>query len=168
MRWASLKIAHVKKAKKEKVLSAELADSLTKLTNEQEKVFDTIMAAMNNGQGDALFLYGYGGTRKTFVWKTLITAIRSKGQIVLLVASSENAFLLLPGGRTSHLWFAILINLDEFSTCNIKQNSALADLIIKAKLIIWNETPMVNRLCIKVLDRMMRDLLRFNNPESPD
>ncbi|XP_072054806.1 uncharacterized protein [Arachis hypogaea] len=153
---------------RESWLIAELANFLTKLTDEQKKVFDTIMETMNNGQGDVFFQYGYGGTGKTFVWKTLVTAIRSKGQIVLLVVSSGITFLLLPGGRTSHLWFAIPINLDEFSTCNIKQNSALADLIIRAKLIIWDEAPIVNRLCIDVLDKTMKDLLRFNNPESLD
>ncbi|XP_057723585.1 uncharacterized protein LOC130939500 [Arachis stenosperma] len=153
---------------RESWLSAELANFLTKLTDEQKKVFGTIMETLNNGQGDVFFQYGYGDTEKTSVWKILVSAIRSKGQIVLLVASSGIGFLLLPGGRTSHLWFAIPINLDEFSTCNIKQNSALADLIIRAKLIIWDEAPIVNRLCIDVLDKTMRDLLRFNNPKSLD
>jgi len=44
-------------------------------------------------------LYGYGGTRKTFMWKTLSAAVRSEGKIVLTVASSGIASLLLPGGR---------------------------------------------------------------------
>ncbi|XP_020972552.1 uncharacterized protein LOC110269208 [Arachis ipaensis] len=89
--------------------------------------------------------------------------IRSKGQIMLTVASSGIASLLLPGGRTTHSRFAIPLNLDEFSTCNIKQNTPLAELIIRAKLIVWDEAPMVNKLCIEALDRTMRDILRFNN-----
>jgi len=38
-------------------------------------------------------------------------ALRSKGQIVLTVASSGIAALLIPGGRTAHSRFAIPINL---------------------------------------------------------
>ncbi|XP_025625137.1 uncharacterized protein [Arachis hypogaea] len=105
---------------------------------------------------------------KTFVWKTLASGLRSKGQIVLTVASSGIASLLLPGGRTAHARFAIPLNLDEFSTRNIKQGSPLADLLIKTKLIIWDEAPMVNRYCIEGLDRTMRDILRFNNSRSEE
>jgi len=47
-------------------------------------------------------LYAYGGTRKTFMWRTLSSALRSKGKIVLTVASSGITFLSLPGGRTTH------------------------------------------------------------------
>ncbi|XP_072060161.1 uncharacterized protein [Arachis hypogaea] len=103
---------------------------------------------------------------KTFVWKTLASALRSRSHIVLTVASSGIASLLLPGGRTAHSRFAIPLNIDEFSTCNIKQGSALAELLIKTKLIIWDEAPMVNRFCIEALDRTMRDILRFNNKDS--
>ncbi|KAL1367836.1 hypothetical protein AAHE18_02G078300 [Arachis hypogaea] len=78
------------------------------------------MAGINSREGGVFFLYGYGGTRKAFVWRTLAYALRSKGDIVLIVASSGIASLLLPGGRTAHSRFAIPLNLDEFSTCNIK------------------------------------------------
>ena len=33
-------------------------------------------------KGGIFFVYGYGGTEKTFFWKTLSTAIRSEGEIV--------------------------------------------------------------------------------------
>nr|KAJ0207329.1 hypothetical protein LSAT_V11C500281760 [Lactuca sativa] len=36
---------------------------------------------VNNKKVGVFFLYGYGGTGKTFVWKTLSAAIRSKGTI---------------------------------------------------------------------------------------
>ncbi|XP_025661178.1 uncharacterized protein [Arachis hypogaea] len=66
----------------------------------------------------------------------------------------------------AHSCFAIPLNLDKFSTCNIKQGGALAELIIKTRLIIWDEVPMVNKHCIEALDRTMRDILRFGNPNS--
>nr|GEX38743.1 NADH-ubiquinone oxidoreductase chain 2 [Tanacetum cinerariifolium] len=41
------------------------------------------------GQGGVYFVYSYGGTGKTFLWKTLAVGIRRKGDIVLNVASSD-------------------------------------------------------------------------------
>ncbi|XP_010496023.1 PREDICTED: uncharacterized protein LOC104773149 [Camelina sativa] len=38
--------------------------------------------------------------------------------------------------------------------------SDLADLIREAKLIIWDETPMMNKLCYETLDRSLRDIMR--------
>lgn len=100
------------------------------------------------------------------MWKTLSAAIRCKGEIVLNVASSGIASLLLPGGRTAHSRFAIPINVNEDTTCEIKQRAPLADLLIKEKLIIWDEAPMVQRFCVEALDRSLRDIMRFSNPKS--
>ncbi|XP_072073598.1 uncharacterized protein [Arachis hypogaea] len=147
-------------------LAEEHATYLQQLTDEQKVVYKEIMLAVHSRKGGVFFLYGYGGTGKTFVWKTLASALRSKGEIVLTVASSGIASLLLPGGRTAHSRFAIPLNLDEYSTCNIKQGSHLAELLIKSKLIIWDEAPMVNKHCIEALDRTMRDILRFKNSNS--
>ncbi|CAH9140571.1 unnamed protein product [Cuscuta epithymum] len=93
-------------------------------------------------------------------------AIRSRGEIVLNVASSGIASLLLPGGRTAHSRFKIPIHPNEDSTCNIKQGSALAELLVKCKLIVWDEAPMVHKHCFEALDRTLRDILRFQNPRS--
>ncbi|KAH0691484.1 hypothetical protein KY289_018842 [Solanum tuberosum] len=53
---------------------------------------------------------------KTYIWKTLSATIRSKGDVVLTVASSGIASLLLPGGRTAHSRFVIPLNITEDST----------------------------------------------------
>jgi hypothetical protein len=47
------------------------------------------------------------GSKKTFLWHTTINRIRSEGLLVLVVASSGVASLLLPGGRTTHSRFKI-------------------------------------------------------------
>ncbi|KAL6579134.1 hypothetical protein OROMI_009350 [Orobanche minor] len=108
----------------------------------------------------------YGGSGKTFVWKTLSAAIRSKGVIVLNIASSGIGSLLLPGGRTAHSRFVIPLNLNEISTCNIKQPSELAELIEKIDLTIWDEAPMMSRFCFEALDRSSRDIMRNKRPEA--
>nr|GEU79291.1 retrovirus-related Pol polyprotein from transposon TNT 1-94 [Tanacetum cinerariifolium] len=54
-----------------------------------------------------------GGTRKTFLYKTIISRLRSERKIVLAVASSGIASLLLPAGRTVHSRFVIPLELLE-------------------------------------------------------
>nr|KAJ0217388.1 hypothetical protein LSAT_V11C300120120 [Lactuca sativa] len=108
----------------------------SKLNIEQINVYDTIMNVVNNKQSGVFFLFGYGGTGKTIVWKTLFDAIRSKGEIVINVASIGIASLLLSGGRTTHSRFNIPFNLNEDSFCTIAPDDDLAALLNNAKLII--------------------------------
>jgi len=86
--------------------------------------------------GELFFVYGGGGTGKTYLWRTLITHLRGEKKIVLVVASSGIASMLLPGGRTAHSKFKIPIDITEFSTCTIKRQSNLAKLIHQTSLII--------------------------------
>ncbi|XP_056843179.1 uncharacterized protein LOC130495713 [Raphanus sativus] len=136
------------------------------LTDEQRTVYEEIMASVNTSSGGVYFVYGYGGTGKTFIWNLLSASIRSRGDIVLNVASSGIAALLLPGGRTAHSRFSIPINPDEFSTCKIQPGSDQAELISKASLIIWDEAPMMSRHCFEALDRSLCDIMKTTN-ETP-
>ncbi|CAH9146259.1 unnamed protein product [Cuscuta epithymum] len=149
------------------VMAETHAKLLKNMNEEQRSVYDKIMESVDKTNGGVFFLYGHGGTGKTYVWKTLSAAIRSRGQIVLNVASSGIASLLLPGGRTAHSRFAIPINVTEDSTCNIKRGSPLAKLIQMAKLIIWDEAPMIHRHCFEALDRSMRDILSCSHDGNP-
>ncbi|XP_012853088.1 PREDICTED: uncharacterized protein LOC105972657 [Erythranthe guttata] len=137
---------------------------LSSITDEQKKVFDDIMDAVTNDRGELFFLYGHGGTGKTFIWKTLSAAIRSKGEIVINVASSGIASLLLPGGRTAHSRLGLPIIVHESSTCSIKQQSPQAELLSRAKLIIWDEAPMMHRYCFEALDKTMKSILDSDMP----
>nr|GEV02931.1 zinc finger, RING/FYVE/PHD-type [Tanacetum cinerariifolium] len=95
---------------------------------------------------------------KTYLYKTMSVACCSQGGIILNVASSGIADLLLEGGRTAHSRFAIPINVVEDSMCNISVDSELAELLRITKLIIWDEAPMVNRHFYETFDRTMRDI----------
>ncbi|KIK60272.1 hypothetical protein GYMLUDRAFT_168419, partial [Collybiopsis luxurians FD-317 M1] len=55
------------------------------------------------------FLYSAGGAGKTFVYKTICPHLWSQSQVILCVASSGIAALLLPGGQTAHSLFKIPI-----------------------------------------------------------
>ncbi|KAH9615625.1 hypothetical protein KSS87_013884 [Heliosperma pusillum] len=137
---------------------------LSSMTIEQRKVYDEIIEAVGSGKGGVFFVYGYGGTWKTFIWRTLCAALRSTGDIVLPVASSGIAAILLPSGRTAHSRFGIPINVGESSTCSrIKPGTDLSKLLIKTKLIIWDEAPMTHKHCFEALDRSLRDIMRFSD-----
>ncbi|RID60231.1 hypothetical protein BRARA_F03402 [Brassica rapa] len=130
-----------------------------KMTDEQRKIYDEIITAVVEDRGGMFFVYGFGGTGKTFLWKLLSSALRCRGDIVLNTASSGIASLLLPGGRTAHSRFSIPINPDEFTTCSLSHGSDKANLIKEASLIIWDEAPMMSRHCFESLDRSLNDLM---------
>ncbi|XP_019098037.1 PREDICTED: ATP-dependent DNA helicase PIF1-like [Camelina sativa] len=130
------------------------------MTSEQRAIYDEIMVAVLNDCGGVFFVYGFGGTGKTFMWKTLSAAVRYRGLIAINVASSGIASLLLEGGRTAHSRFCIPINPDDFTTCNINPTSDLAKMLKEASLIIWDEAPMMSRYCFENLDRSLSDIMR--------
>jgi ATP-dependent DNA helicase PIF1 len=127
--------------------------------DEQRGIFETIMQAVNNQKGGVFFLNGYSGTGKTFMWRTLASAIRSQRHIVLTVASSGIASLLLPGGRTAHSKFKIPIPVFDHSTCSIEKGSEIAELLKLTKLIIWDEAPMAHKFCFEALDKTLKDIM---------
>ncbi|XP_015621013.1 uncharacterized protein [Oryza sativa Japonica Group] len=90
--------------------------------------------------------------------------LRSRGEIVLAVASSGVAALLMPGGRIAHSWFRIPIDIHDRSMCAIRRGTILGDLIRKASLIIWDEAPMTHKLCFEALDRTLRDIQSADEP----
>ncbi|XP_010489748.1 PREDICTED: ATP-dependent DNA helicase PIF1-like [Camelina sativa] len=129
-------------------------------TKEQKKIYDEIIDSVFKDKGGISFLYGFGGTGKTFLWKVLSAAIRIRKEIVLNTASSGIASLLLEGGRTTHSRFDILLDVHETSMCRMSRSSDLGELFQEAKLIIWDETPMMSKYCFETLDRSLRDIMR--------
>ncbi|GKE21208.1 ATP-dependent DNA helicase PIF1-like protein [Tanacetum coccineum] len=87
------------------------------LNPEQRLIYEEVVDSVHNKKGQFHFVYRPGGTRKTFLYKTIISRLRSELKIVLAVASSGIASLLLPGGRTAHSKFVIPLELLENSTC---------------------------------------------------
>jgi len=83
------------------------------LNPEQLAAYKQIVRAVDDNVGQMFFVDCYGGTRKTYLWKSLSFCFRSEGKIVLNVASSGIASILLPGGRTAHSQFAILLDILE-------------------------------------------------------
>jgi len=138
---------------------AESAEQKIQLFNQdQRSAFNLINQAVQSHSGQSFFLHGPGGTGKTFVYNTLCHYLRGQGKIVVCVASSGIAALLLKGGRTAHSTFKIPIDIHESSVCHIRKNSDLADLICHTDLIIWDEAPMQHRHIHDAVDRSFRDI----------
>ncbi|CAN1836763.1 ATP-dependent DNA helicase PIF1 [Linum perenne] len=99
------------------------------------------MCSVDNSIGGVFFLYGHGGTGKTYLYNTIVSEIRSRGLIALVVASSGIAATLLPDASTAHSRFKIPIEVHHTSTCMVKKGTQLAEVIKAATLIVWDEAP---------------------------
>ncbi|KIJ12618.1 hypothetical protein PAXINDRAFT_82616, partial [Paxillus involutus ATCC 200175] len=106
------------------------------LNVEQRNAYDAIYDSVQRQAGITFFVHGPGGTGKTFLYNTLCCALRGQGKVVLCIASSGIASLLLIGGRTAHSRFKIPLQLFENSTCGISKGTLLAQLIQAADVII--------------------------------
>nr|XP_025877503.1 uncharacterized protein LOC112937012 [Oryza sativa Japonica Group] len=147
-------------------IASTSANDINSLNTNQKEIFNSISNSVINNEGRTFFVYGYGGTGKTFLWTTLLNFVRTQGKIALAVASSGIAALLLPGGRTPHSRFKIPLDIRENSMCSIKKNTHLAELIQQTSLIVWDEAPVNHKYCFEALDRTLRDILSDIRPNA--
>ena len=124
-----------------------------------------MLHAVDKNRGGLFFVYGHGGMGKTYLWKAIISKIRSDCKIVLTVASSEIASLLLLDGWTAHSRFKIPIQVDDHSTCKIKKDTQLTKSIESISLIVWDEAPMNHRNYFETLDKSLKDILHKMEPD---
>ncbi|POS82785.1 hypothetical protein EPUL_003993 [Erysiphe pulchra] len=132
---------------------------LTILSTGQRTAYDTIVSSIERGLGDSVFfLQGAAGTGKKILYKTLCGLYKSQSKIVLCVASSEIAALLLPNGRTAHSVFRIPLDCLGNAVCNIGGQNHLADLLRQTSLIIWVEVTMQQKNDFAAVDKSLRDI----------
>ncbi|XP_042474831.1 ATP-dependent DNA helicase PIF1-like [Macadamia integrifolia] len=134
-------------------------DAQYMLNFEQKIAYNLILNQVNSKKSGIFFIDGPEGTGKTFLYHALLAKIRSTNEIALAIATSGVAVAIMPGERTAHSRFKILININDSSVCNFLKQSAMAKLIRRAKLIIWDEAPMAKRQAIEVVDRTLQDIM---------
>ncbi|CAN1187175.1 ATP-dependent DNA helicase PIF1 [Linum perenne] len=116
---------------------SEQAESYrSRLNPDQMLAYTSVMHSVDNSIGGLFFLYGHGGTGKTYLYNTIVSEIRSRGLIVLVVASSGIAATLLPDASTAHSRFKIPIEVHHTSTCMVKKGTELAEIIKATSLIV--------------------------------
>ncbi|XP_057760522.1 uncharacterized protein LOC130980894 [Arachis stenosperma] len=130
---------------------------LLKLNEEQRVVYDKLLTVFRIRR--VLFCVRVWWHWKNFFIRVLSARLRSEKKIVINVASSGIASLLLPGGKTAHSMFNIPVDLTEDTVCRIKKDSPKAEVFRLADLIIWDEAPMTNKLAFEALDRTLRDII---------
>ncbi|XP_058742975.1 uncharacterized protein LOC131615798 [Vicia villosa] len=140
-------------------MNSEFENLFAALIDEQRSIYEKIIHAVESQKPAVFFLHGYGGTGKTYMWRTLAAALRSKHDICLTVATSGIASLLLPGGRTAHSKFRIPVPTMDNSTCKVEFNDDVADMLRQTKLIICDEAPMAHKYAIESLDRTLKDVM---------
>ncbi len=148
-------------------LTTDVDNAEDRLNDDQCNAYEIILNVVTNKEGKLFFVYGSGETDKTF-WTTLLSRLRGQGKIMLAVASSGIASLLLLGGITTHLKFKILIDLKDESTCNITQQIKVAELVRKADLIIWDEASMMHCRAFEAIDRTLRDLMQLDDAHATE
>ncbi|XP_058751199.1 uncharacterized protein LOC131624268 [Vicia villosa] len=93
------------------------------------------------------------------MWKTLSSALRSQKKIVLTVASSGIASLLLLDGRIAHSKFNIPVPTVDNSTCNIDKDFEHSQIFVATDVIIWDEAPMSHKNFFEALDKTLKDVM---------
>ena len=120
--------------------------------------YEIVQAVTGQSQQKLFFVNGPGGTGKSFTWNTITHSLHALGKIVLCVASSGIAALILIGGRTAHSTLAIPVPTHESTTCWIKKGADLAALIQQTSLIIWDEAPMQHKHVMETVDHTLRGI----------
>lgn len=59
-------------------MQAKLQQFMTTINPEQKKIFDRILRLVFTNKGGVYFVYGHGGTGKTYIWQTLSAASEQK------------------------------------------------------------------------------------------
>lgn len=141
-------------------LALEVQTNVPLLNPRQREVYDTLMKAIDDGNGGLYFLDAPAGTGKTFLMSLVLATVRARFNIALAVASSGIAATLLEGCRTAHSALKLPLNLQtiEEPTCNISKNSAMAKVLSASKIIIWDECTMAHKRALEALNRTLKDL----------
>jgi len=135
---------------------ATLVDKQRAIFNpDQTAAFDAVLESVTNNQGHLFFVHAAGGCGKTFLCNTIAAEVRRRDQVVLCVALSRIAALLLDGGRTSHSHFKIPLSIHEDSVAGLKCNSYMFPVLQQTKVIIWDEVLMQHKYDIDAIDQCL-------------
>ena len=138
---------------------------LHQLNNDQRHIHDTIINAITSDcHQNCYFVDGPAGTGKTFLYNTVVHNLQALGIQVKCMAYSGIASTLLINGATAHSTFQIPIPLLPNSTCNIKRQSARAQMLRDTTIFIWDEASMIPANALKAVDILLRDITQVDRP----
>ncbi|XP_042521276.1 uncharacterized protein LOC122094738 [Macadamia integrifolia] len=132
-------------------MTLEEYEAANKLNVDKKCTYDIILQHVESKNSGIFFIDDPGGIGKTFLYRAILAIVRSKSEIALAIATSRVAVAIIPGGRTTYSRFEIPINIDNSTVCGFSKQSATAELIHRAKVIIWDEAPMAKIQAIEVV-----------------
>ncbi|XP_035231014.1 ATP-dependent DNA helicase pif1-like [Stegodyphus dumicola] len=137
------------------------------LNPEQKFVYDSVLEAVqdeNPNTPKTFCVNAFAGAGKTFLFRTILHAVRGMGHVAVPVAWTGIAAVLLTGGRTVHSTFKLPVPILENSSCHVRQDSAEGRYLKTAKLFIWDECTMTPHYALEAVDRLLRDLTGLDVP----
>ena len=138
---------------------------LQQLNNDQRHIHDTILTAITtNSDQTCYFVDGPAGTGKTFLYNTIVHNLQALGIKVKCMAYSVIASTLLINGATAHSTFQIPIPLLPNSVCNIRCQSARAQIHRETTIFIWDEASMIPANALQAVNVLLRDITQINKP----
>ena len=138
-------------------LANRVALNLPLLNPEQRVIYDDVLASIYGPGPERArghFLQAPGGCGKTFLLNCIIDTVSSRGDIVLAVASTGVAALLMEAGSTAHFRFKIPIPTTAESTCRITPINNAGQLLARAKLVVWDEAITTHRHAHEAVSRL--------------
>jgi len=136
---------------------------LPTLNVKQRGLYDAVMESVQQDVGSPFLIHSPGGCEKIYLCKLIAAAVCASEKIVLYVASTGLASLLLPGGHTAHSYFKIPFNTHEDSVCNIKRGDPIHELLCQTSLIIWDEVPAQHCHIIECVDCSLHDMINHDH-----
>src|SRR5277367_1607241 len=144
----------------------EAEGRIMSLNPQQTFAFRKIAAAIDDPTENDRYFYldGPGGSGKTYLYSTLLSYVRGRGQLALPFATTGIAATLLNGGRTVHSGFKLPVPLLDTSVSSMRTSSPEADTIRLASIIIIDEITMLTKHGLRCIEKLLREVMRSERP----
>jgi hypothetical protein len=126
----------------------------------QKEAFDEILESVTNPTRSKklFFLDGPGGTGKTYIYNTLINALKSRNKYAVSCAFTGIASSQLIDGMTIHTTYSIPIDYETTAVLQMSPLSKDAQYLKGAAVLIFDEAPMIPSAMVNLLDKLLRDI----------
>ena len=144
----------------------DLADRLevqVRTVADQAAVYDAVMGAVHANQGACIFVDAPAGRGKSFVLNALLARVRGNSWAAVATASTAIVANSLDGGTTCHRGFGLPVSvshdtLPDTLASSLKADSAQAQVLATARLIVLDEITMLAGVQLHVIDALLRTL----------
>lgn len=130
----------------------------------QKEAFDVVQEAYVTGESKVFFFDAPAGSGKTFLLQALLHMVRADGEIAIAVASTGITALQLDKGGTVHSKLKAPLFVTPDSSLNISAQSAIAKVICRAKLLVYEEAVMHNVDLLNAVDKTFKDMRQDQRP----